>query len=139
MSASCEVVLEEVTDVLTVPINAVQTEDDKKYVISVGDDGNTENIEIETNFTSPTEMFLGTGSTFTIYDQADYMGDYTLITEGDLDGDGVCDAIDAYITYLYSADFFEPTQNQIYAANGAIADEIDFSDYQNIVNISLNS
>ena len=48
MSASCEVVLEEVTDVLTVPISAVQTEDDKKYVVIINDDGNTENVEITT-------------------------------------------------------------------------------------------
>lgn len=98
-----------------------------------------ENINLEVNFYSDTDMYFGTGSIFTVYEQNDYMGDYTLITEGDLDGDGVCDVIDAYITYLYSADFFEPTQNQIYAANGGIADGIDFSDYQNVVNVALKS
>lgn len=48
MSASCEVVLKEVTEALSVPISAVQTEDDKKYVIIVTDDGTTKNVEIET-------------------------------------------------------------------------------------------
>ena len=48
MSASCEVVLEEVTDVLAVPIAAVQTEDNKKYVVIKNDNGDTENVEVET-------------------------------------------------------------------------------------------
>ena len=80
-------------------------------------------------------MYLGTGSVFTIYDGKNYMGDYALITEGDLNGDGVCDVSDAAVTYLYSAELLTPTQNEIYAANGEIAEEIDASDYQNVVNI----
>lgn len=84
-------------------------------------------------------MYLGTGSVFTVYDGNDYMGDYTLITEGDINGDGVCDVIDAAVTYLYSANLSTPTQNEIYAANGEISEEIDSSDYQNVVNLVLNS
>lgn len=82
-------------------------------------------------------MYLGTGSVFTVYDGNDYMGDYTLITEGDINGDGVCDIADAAVTYLYSADLLTPTQNEIYAANGEIAEEIDASDYQNVINLVL--
>ena len=84
-------------------------------------------------------LYLGTGSVFTIYDGKNYMGDYTLITEGDINGDGVCDVLDAAVTYLYSANLSTPTQNEIYAANGEIAEEIDASDYQNVVNLVLNS
>ena len=84
-------------------------------------------------------MYLGTGSIFTVYDDDDYMGDYTLISEGDLNGDGVCDVIDAAVAYLYSVNLSTPSQNEIYAANGEIAEEIDSSDYQNIVNLVLNS
>lgn len=84
-------------------------------------------------------MYLGTGSVFTVYDDKDYMGDYTLITEGDINGDGVCDIADAAVTYLYSADLLTPSQTEIYAANGEIAEEIDASDYQNVVNLVLNS
>lgn len=82
-------------------------------------------------------MYLGTGSVFTVYDGKNYMGDYTLITEGDLNGDGISDVSDAAVAYLYSANLLEPTQNEIYAANGEIAEEIDASDYQNIVNMVL--
>jgi hypothetical protein len=47
------------------------------------------------------------------------------------------DIADAAVTYLYSADLLTPTQNEIYAANGEIAEEIDASDYQNVVNMVL--
>ena len=100
---------------------------------------NPENINTEAKFASDTNMYFGTGSTFTVYEQDDYMGDYTLITQGDLDGDGVCDVIDMYIAYLCSANCCEPTQNQIYAANGGISEKIDDSSYQNVVNVALNS
>lgn len=86
---------------------------------------------------SVNNMYLGTGSIFTVYDNGDYMGDYTLITEGDINGDGVYDVLDAAVTYLYSAKLSTPSQNEIYSANGEIAEEIDSSDYQNVVNIAL--
>ena len=59
---------------------------------------------------------------------------YTVIVKGDLNGDGVCDVMDASEAYLYSADFKEPTENEIYAANGHVADEIDIISYQQVVN-----
>lgn len=93
----------------------------------------------ELTVNSSDNMYLGTGSVFTVYDGDYYMGDYTLITEGDINGDGVCDVLDAAVSYLYSVNLSTPSQNEIYAANGEIAEEIDSSDYQNIVNIALNS
>lgn len=93
------------------------------------------NIDVK----SVDQMYLGTSSVFTIYDENDYMGNYTLISEGDINGDGVCDVLDAAVTYLYSVNILAPTQNEIYAANGEIAEEINSADYQNVVNIALNS
>ena len=61
MSASCEVVLEEVTDVLTVPIAAVQTEDDKKYVVIINDNGDTENVEITTGLSDDDYVEIKSG------------------------------------------------------------------------------
>ncbi len=81
--------------------------------------------------------YYGTGSIFTVFDEEDYMGDYTVIVEGDLDGDGVCDVIDAALASLYSANLITPSTNEIYAANGEIAEEIGALDYQNVVNIAL--
>ena len=61
MSASCEVVLEEATNVLTVPITAVQTEDNKKYVVIVNDNGDTENVEITTGISDDDYVEIKTG------------------------------------------------------------------------------
>ena len=48
MSASCSIILEKAEDCIAVPIEAVQTSGDQKYVIKVNDDGTTENVNIET-------------------------------------------------------------------------------------------
>ena len=61
MSASCEVVLEEVTNVLTVPIAAVQTEDDKKYVVTINDNGDEENVEITTGLSDDDYVEIKSG------------------------------------------------------------------------------
>lgn len=47
MSVSCTIQIEELKDVLTVPINAVQTTDNKKYVVVV-ENGETKEVEIQT-------------------------------------------------------------------------------------------
>lgn len=83
------------------------------------------------------DSYYGTGSTFTAFDGDDYMGDYTLIATGDLNGDGVCDVLDGALACLYSCESKIPSKYEIYAANGEIAEEIDVSDYQNVVNIAL--
>lgn len=48
MSVSCSILLEEVKDVIAVPINSVQTNDNRKYVVVVNEDGTTQNVDIET-------------------------------------------------------------------------------------------
>ena len=48
MSASCTIIIEELTDVIAVPIEAVETDGDTKYVVVVDDDGETTQVEIET-------------------------------------------------------------------------------------------
>lgn len=47
MSVSCEIVVQELTDVLAVPVDAVKTKDDSKYVVVVKD-GETEEVTVET-------------------------------------------------------------------------------------------
>ena len=61
MSASCEVILYEATDVLTVPISAVQTEDEKKYVVIINDNGDTENIEVTTGISDDDYVEIKSG------------------------------------------------------------------------------
>lgn len=52
MSASCTVVLEEVENVVAVPIAAVQTSDTEKYVVVVKEDGTTQNVTVETGISN---------------------------------------------------------------------------------------
>ena len=52
MSASCTVVLEEATDCIAVPISAIQTNGSNKYVIVVKDNGETEDVNVETGISN---------------------------------------------------------------------------------------
>ena len=52
MSASCTIVLEKAEECIAVPINAVQVQDNQKYVVVVKDDGTTENVDIETGISN---------------------------------------------------------------------------------------
>lgn len=61
MSASCEVVLQEAKDCIAVPIAAVQTTGDSKYVIVVKEDGSTENVNIETGISSDNYVEVKSG------------------------------------------------------------------------------
>lgn len=61
MSVSCSILIEEAEDVITVPINAVQTNNDTKYVIVVEDDGKTQNVEIETGISDDEYVEVKTG------------------------------------------------------------------------------
>lgn len=81
--------------------------------------------------------YFGTGATFTVYDNGIFMGSYHLIAEADLDGDGVCDVIDATLASRYLEQYDYPTNYEIYAANGEISNQIDILSYQNVVNSAL--
>ncbi len=82
---------------------------------------------------------LGTGSIVTIFDGDNYLGDYVLVVEGDLNGDAVCDVLDAVMVQRYSSDEDAPSIYEVYAANGYAADGIDVNSYQNVVNVLLDA
>ena len=63
MTASCTVILEEATDVISVPIAAVQETDENKYVVVVREDGTTENVEIETGISNDNYVHVKSGLT----------------------------------------------------------------------------
>ncbi len=84
------------------------------------------------------QELYGTGTIITVFDGNDYIGDFTLIVEGDLNGDSVVDVLDCAVAQLYSAGFYEPAENEVLAANGCISDEIDVNSYQNVVNTCLS-
>jgi hypothetical protein len=80
-----------------------------------------------------TELY-GTGTEISVFDGDDYKGDYKVIVIGDLNGDSVCDVIDAAEAERMSSGQATATTEQIYAANGCISDELDVASYQTVVN-----
>lgn len=61
MSVSCSILLKEAKDVITVPINAVQTNHDTKYVVVANEDGTTQNVDIETGISDDEYVEVITG------------------------------------------------------------------------------
>lgn len=60
MSGSVSITVEEAKDVLAVPIEAIQTEDSKKYVVVVDGD-NTSNVEVETGISNDAYVEIKSG------------------------------------------------------------------------------
>ena len=81
---------------------------------------------------------LGTGSVVTLSYDGEKIGDYTVVIEGDLNGDGVCDVLDIALTEKTVNSHTELTKAQAYAANGDVNEDITISTYQNIVNSVLS-
>ena len=101
--------------------------------------GVSKNAAIEINGSykyGDTELY-GTGSVISVYDGESFVGEYTLVVDGDTNGDSVCDVLDcaqvARVTSGY--DSFEGAYKL--AANSDCNNEIDVNDYQAIVNAAL--
>ena len=90
------------------------------------------------SYTSAGNEYLGTGSTVTVFENKNYIGDYKVIVEGDLDGDSVCDVLDITMAERVANKNATATKEQIYAANGCVSEEIDVMSYQNVVNSALS-
>ena len=52
MSATCEIIIERAENVVAVPVEAIQTSDEGKYVIVVNSDGSTSNVSVETGISN---------------------------------------------------------------------------------------
>lgn len=52
MSATCEIIIESAENVVAVPVEAIQTSDEGKYVIVVNEDGTTNNVIVETGISN---------------------------------------------------------------------------------------
>lgn len=61
MSASCTIVLEKAENCIAVPIEAVQTNNDQKYVVVVDENGNTQNVDIETGISNNSYVQVTSG------------------------------------------------------------------------------
>ncbi len=89
---------------------------------------------VNPSHTAAGNSFYGTGSEIVLKTGANETVKLTVIVDGDLNGDSVCDVLDAQLASLYLNQHDEPTNAQIYAANGTSASEIDIASYQALVN-----
>jgi hypothetical protein len=78
--------------------------------------------------------FFGTGTILSVYDGETYIGDFTLVVEGDVNSDSICDALDAMHVALVSNGHRELVGAYAMAADMDMDETIDASDYQIIVN-----
>ena len=65
------------------------------------------------------------------------IAEYTIVIDGDLDGDSVCDALDIALTEMSMNGNKVPSAIECYAANGMSADEININSFQYVVNTAL--
>ncbi len=82
--------------------------------------------------------FYGTGTVVALSVNGEAVHKLTIIVNGDINGDSVCDVIDLVLAARYSTNTQTPSQNEIYAANCGIAGTIDETTYQNLVNKALS-
>lgn len=61
MSATCEIVIEKAENVVSVPVEAIQTLDDGTYVIVVNSDGSTTNTKVETGISNDAYIEIKSG------------------------------------------------------------------------------
>lgn len=89
------------------------------------------------SFKNGNTEYLGTGSKLTIFDNGVYVTDYTIVVIGDLNGDSVCDVLDATKTEQIINGHDTATDIQMYAANGYVGNSLDITSYQFVVNTAL--
>ncbi len=87
--------------------------------------------------TADSASFLGTGTVIIVSNNGEDVSSLTIIVNGDLNGDSVCDVLDVQEAQRYSVNIKTPTENEIYAANGTVAESITLQTYQDMVNKAL--
>ena len=78
--------------------------------------------------------FLGTGSKVTVFDGSDISSEYTIVVEGDTNGDSVCDGLDVAQIALVANGHENLDGAYAVAADTNYDDMVDVNDYQSIVN-----
>lgn len=97
---------------------------------------NTEVIANASYIKGGTEYY-GTGTTLTLFEDGVHIGDYTVVVVGDLNGDSVCDVLDATRTEQIANGHATSTNLEAYAANGSVSDTVSVASYQLVVNTAL--
>ncbi len=81
--------------------------------------------------------FIGTGTIVKIYKDGEQIDEYTVIVNGDLNGDSVSDVLDVSLTELCLTDSVIPNKEQCFASNGYCKESIDVTSYSFVVNKAL--
>ena len=81
---------------------------------------------------------LGSGTVATVFVDGEAVHTLTLIVNGDINGDSVCDVLDIAEAERFVTNKKTPELTEIYAANSGIAEAIDESTYQSLVNKALS-
>lgn len=95
-------------------------------------------IEVEASYIYGNLELYGTGTVITVFDGNEYIGDFTLVVEGDTNGDSVCDALDAWQVALVSNGLKSIDGAYTLAADSNSDDVVDIIDYQAIVNKAVS-
>ncbi len=90
-------------------------------------------VSVQASLISGDKEYLGTGSVVTVVDNG-VSTEYTLVVEGDTNGDSVCDALDAWQVGLVSNGHEVLDGAYALAADNNADDAIDVIDYQAIIN-----
>ncbi len=83
-------------------------------------------------------LYYGTGSTLDVCNDNGVWEAYTLIVQGDVNGDSVCDVIDAFEVQRASTAHTEITDNYLLAADTDFDGEISVYDYAQVVNMAVS-
>ncbi len=113
----------------------VETADEISDVLSLSE--NT-TVTITPSYKYGDTEFFGTGTIITVFDGNDYVGDFTLVVNGDTNGDSVCDALDAAQVALVSNGHKTIDGAYKMAADSNSDDIVDIDDYQAIVNKAVS-
>ncbi len=84
-------------------------------------------------------QYYGTGSSLDVCNDNGVWETYTLIVQGDINGDSVCDVIDAFEVQRASTDHTELTDNYLLAADTDFDGKISVQDYAQVVNMAINN
>lgn len=96
------------------------------------------NIEVTYSHQTNGLNYYGTGTTIDVYDDyGNFVITYTLVVNGDVNGDSFVDVLDATATERMSTDAMTYDEPQAYAANGAAIETVDATSYQYVLNKAL--
>ncbi len=83
--------------------------------------------------------FIGTGSVIELFKDGEKFDEYTVIINGDLNGDSVTDVLDIAFTEMCLSGNIKPNMEQCFASNGYTKAELDTNSYSYVVNKALSA